>query len=156
LIFTTKAPEYPPAPPVHITCTTTRAAPIVDTILAALEVARTVVAVNAEDSVYKDAPFNRSADIGFGVGFAALFAGSAIYGFSVTNRCSELNRGREQEYAPEPQRQAQPAARWDPNRTQAPTDTDGRWSGPSPTPSSSSSPPPAPAVPSVGGSNKDR
>ncbi len=154
MIFTTQAPEYPPAPPVHVTCTTTRAAPIVDTIVAGLEVAPTVLAVNADDSVYKDAPFNRSTDIGFGVGFAALFAGSAIYGYSVTSRCSDLNRGREQEYSPELQRQAQPAARWDPNRPAAPTDKDGSWSGPSPTPSSSSSPPPTPAPPSLGGSNK--
>src|SRR5262245_59968727 len=91
-LFTTKAPSdvelaQTPGP---VQCTTSRAAPIVDTIIGGLEVVRTGVALNATDSDYINSPINRSADIAFGIGFASLFVASAIYGYSVTGHCDAV------------------------------------------------------------------
>jgi len=81
-------PQQAAAP--QLECTTGKAAPVVDTIIATLEAVRTVVALQAHNGDYAGAPINRSTDIGFGVGLTALFAVSAIYGFDRTNQCSEL------------------------------------------------------------------
>jgi hypothetical protein len=95
-LFTTKAPSdaelaRTPGP---VECTTTRAAPIVDTVIAGLEVARVGVAANASDSDYSNAAFDRKTDIAFGVGFAALYTASAVYGYTVTARCSTVKEAR--------------------------------------------------------------
>lgn len=76
-------------------CTSSRLAPGFDTALGALEVVRTGMAVAADDSVYSDPkqPLSRGADIGLGLGFTALFVGSAIYGFVNTGRCSSQHSG---------------------------------------------------------------
>jgi len=78
--------EYEPS-----NCTTSKAAPIVDTVIAGLEGVRTGIALAADKSVYANAPISREADIAFGLGFLALFTASAIYGFSVTGACSNLH-----------------------------------------------------------------
>ncbi|HET9953014.1 MAG TPA: hypothetical protein VFQ61_00850 [Polyangiaceae bacterium] len=39
------------------------------------------------NEVYEKAPLSRGADIAVGVGLAALFAGSAVYGFKGTSAC---------------------------------------------------------------------
>jgi hypothetical protein len=72
-------------------CTTSRAMPILDTIVTGFEVVRTGMAVGADKSVYSDPdqPLSREADIALGVGFAALFLGSAVYGYSATARCDQ-------------------------------------------------------------------
>jgi hypothetical protein len=77
-----------------VNCTTSKAAPIVDTILAGLEGGRTALAVSADDGAYRNAPISREADIGFAIGFATLFTASAIYGFAVTNHCAAIMRGQ--------------------------------------------------------------
>lgn len=99
-------------------CTTSRAMPVLDTILTGLEVARTGLAVNADDSVYEDPeqPLSREADIALGIGFTALFLGSAVYGYSATARCE---RGPSPETAQDPVENEPPE----------------RWSGPDPSPS---------------------
>ncbi len=97
LIFVSRAPSDAEALPAtqELDCTTSDAAPIVDSILTGLEVARTVYAFAAKDSTYQKFPISRGADIGFGVGFTALFAGSAIYGYSSTARCATAKARRE-------------------------------------------------------------
>src|SRR5262245_19334613 len=94
LLFTSKAPDHaeriPPGMPV--TCATSRAAPIVDTVIAGLETVRTVLAITAKDSVYSGAPISREADVGIGLGLTTLFAVSAVYGYSVTSECDHLKQ----------------------------------------------------------------
>jgi hypothetical protein len=80
----------------QVDCTSSKAAPVLDTIFGGLEVARVAYAASAPDSVYSNPnqPLSREADIGLGLGFAALFVGSAIYGYTVTSKCSEYKAGR--------------------------------------------------------------
>jgi hypothetical protein len=72
-------------------CTTSKAAPIVDTVIAGLEGVRTGLALAADKGDYENAPISKEADIAFGLGFLALFGASAIYGFVVTDKCSKLH-----------------------------------------------------------------
>ena len=76
-----------------VKCTTSKAAPVVDTVIAGLEGIRTGLALGAKDSAYQDAPISRGADIGLGVGLFALFAASAAYGYVVTGNCLDANGG---------------------------------------------------------------
>jgi hypothetical protein len=105
-LFTTKTPDNPERipPTTPLQCTTTRAAPIVDTVIAGLEGVRTVIALNAKESDYTGSTLNRSSDIGFGVGLTALFAASAIYGYAVTGGCDAAKRAHDAPptYAPYP------------------------------------------------------
>jgi hypothetical protein len=73
-------------------CTRGVAAPIVDSLVGGLQVARTALAAAADDKVYADPkqPLSRGADIGIGVGLTALFVGSAAYGFINTAECREV------------------------------------------------------------------
>lgn len=88
-------------------CTSSKLAPGFDTAFGALELVRTGMAATADKSVYSnpDAPLSREADIALGAGFAALFVGSAVYGFVNTSRCSRLQNGDDR--APE-SRSSQP------------------------------------------------
>jgi len=105
-LFTTSPPatpeRLPPGVPVPVTCTTSRAAPIIDTVIGGLEVIRTGIALNNSESDYHDQPISRGADIGFGVALSALFVTSAIYGFGVTGRCDEAKERQMQYSAPYP------------------------------------------------------
>ena len=97
--------ERPPAKHVesaHLTCTTGQALPILDTVFAGLEVARTVYAATADQSVYDKFPISRGADIALGVGFAALFAASAGYGYVHTSMCVQLHGSESPEETPQP------------------------------------------------------
>ena len=69
-------------------CTTSKAAPIVDTLITGLEGVRTGIALSADNSAYDKALISRGADVGLGIGFMALFGASAIYGYYVTGECS--------------------------------------------------------------------
>jgi hypothetical protein len=86
----------PPRGPVRLIagavqdCTSSKVAPIFDTLGVVAEGARIGYAATAPNKVYDDPnqPLSREADIGLGIGFAALFLGSAIYGYSNTSRCA--------------------------------------------------------------------
>ncbi len=95
-LFTTKAPSQPERLPPNerIECTSSKAAPIIDTIVGGLEVVRTGVALGADDSDYRNVAISREADIALGVAFSALFISSAAYGYTVTSRCSALKEDR--------------------------------------------------------------
>jgi hypothetical protein len=79
-------------------CTSSQVAPVLDTIFTGLEATREVYAASADDSVYADPkqPLSRGADIGFGLGFTALFLGSAIYGYAATGSCRKHQKGGDQ------------------------------------------------------------
>lgn len=76
-------------------CTSSKVAPVLDTLFTGLEGARIVYAATAADSVYSDPkqPLSRGTDIALGVGFAALFLSSAVYGYINTAECSERRKG---------------------------------------------------------------
>ena len=97
-VESTPAAAYTP-----VECTSSKVAPAVDTVLAGLEVARTVYAATADKSVYEGAPISRGADIAFGLGFLALFGASAIWGYSVTSECSRLHNHSPAHSAPPPE-----------------------------------------------------
>jgi hypothetical protein len=69
-------------------CTTSRLAPIIDTLLTAYEATGTVYALLATDSAYRSRPLSRQTDAALGAGFGALFLASAVYGYVMTERCS--------------------------------------------------------------------
>jgi hypothetical protein len=75
------------------TCTTSNAAPVVDTLLTAFQVVRTSYALSRSDADYEGSGLSRSADVGFGIGLTALAAASAIYGFTGVSECRELADG---------------------------------------------------------------
>ena len=71
-------------------CTSSKLAPVADTILAGWQVVRIGVAASAHDSVYRQGPISREADVALGVAYAGLFAASAVYGYTATTTCAEL------------------------------------------------------------------
>jgi hypothetical protein len=73
-------------------CTSSAVAPVVDSVIGGLQVARTVVAATADDSVYSDPnqPLSRPADVGIGIALSALFLASAGYGYYETSHCRAL------------------------------------------------------------------
>lgn len=92
-------------PSERVECTSSKLAPAIDTVVAGYQVYRTIAAMSAKDSVYTGAPISREADIGFGVGLAALFGAAAIYGYSVTGSCAEakeMHRRAAESSEPEP------------------------------------------------------
>jgi hypothetical protein len=130
-IFVDTPPASPPryGSETKVRCTTSKAAPIIDTVIASYQVVRTGVAVSSDESDYANAPISRGADIGFGVGLAALFLGSAIYGYVQTGRCNAMQGGA-------------PAERGLPDKE------DEAWrEPPGPTAAPSSAPPPGGSVP---------
>jgi hypothetical protein len=89
-LFTKRAPadaldaEDPPK------CTSSVAAPVVDTAITTFQVVRVALAARAEDYQYQGMPFDRQADIGIGAGLIALFGASAVYGFITSDRCRDV------------------------------------------------------------------
>ena len=75
-------------------CTSSVLAPVVDSVIGGLQVARTAVAASADEAVYSDPNqlLSREADIALGVAFTTLFLASAGYGFYETSQCSELEQ----------------------------------------------------------------
>jgi hypothetical protein len=88
-----------PSKPVE--CTTSKMAPVFDTLFAGLELVRTGVALSADDYDYRDFPISRGADIAFGVGFTGLFAASAGYGYATTSKCQSVKEQQRQGAVPE-------------------------------------------------------
>lgn len=85
------APAYVSAPR-EVPCTESRLAPILDTTAAALEGLRAAVALASSKQAYERVGLDRSWEAGLGIGFAALFASSAVYGFVMTHECSRYYR----------------------------------------------------------------
>lgn len=74
-------------------CTTSKVAPVLDTLFTGLQGARIVYAATASDKTYSESqPISRSTDIALGITMAAVFLSSAVYGYVTTAKCSELNQ----------------------------------------------------------------
>src|SRR4051794_32369306 len=73
-LFTT-APKSAESPTEFVSnkCTTSKAAPIVDTVVAGYQGFRTVYAMTADKSAYDNAPISREVDIALGASFFALY-----------------------------------------------------------------------------------
>lgn len=89
LVFVT-----PPSPPSRRDCTTSRLAPVLDSVLAGYQTVRTVHAIAAPDDLYERLGVPREADIAAGASLTALFLGSAVYGYVNTAACERLERQR--------------------------------------------------------------
>ena len=101
-MFVTPPPAHAPgfARP-HVDCTTSYLWPIVDSALTAYELAGVAYVSTLDDSRFRSYPISRRADMAVGLGFAAAFAGSAIYGYVSAARCRRIRSGPpEQEYVP--------------------------------------------------------
>ncbi|HMI92154.1 MAG TPA: hypothetical protein VK509_12350, partial [Polyangiales bacterium] len=72
-------------------CSTSKAPPVIDTLIGGYQVVRTGFAVAAPDETYDGALISREADIGFGLGLSALFIASAYYGYDVTSDCARAH-----------------------------------------------------------------
>ncbi len=96
LIFVNGPPDSPLPPPAGPNqyvmvpkCTTSRAWPIVDSVIGGYQVVRTVYAFSASDSAYSGAPISREVDIAAGISLTTLFIASAIAGYGRTSACDE-------------------------------------------------------------------
>lgn len=112
-LFVRGPPDAPP-PGKAIHCSTSRVAPVLDSIFAGLEVARVGIDAASSDAQFQGAPINRGTDIALGAAFGVLFAVSAGYGFTTTDRCSRALHGEPAPSEPtepaEPQQAVAPAA----------------------------------------------
>jgi len=77
----------------HFDCTSSYAAPIVDSALATYQLVGVGYAATLDDSAYDNYPISRRADMAIGAGFAALFVGSAVYGYLSAAHCRRIKRG---------------------------------------------------------------
>jgi hypothetical protein len=71
-------------------CTSSRAAPIVDTLVGTYELVGAAVAAQSRDEDYEGEIRTRQSDLLFGATLGALFMSSAIYGFVHTADCSNV------------------------------------------------------------------
>jgi hypothetical protein len=77
----------------HVECSSSYAWPVVDSVLAAYQVAGVAYAATLDDDRYEHYPISRQADMALGAGFAALFAASATYGYIAASRCNRIRQG---------------------------------------------------------------
>lgn len=94
-LFVTGPPSSSdPPPPLDrpLECTTSDAAPLVDTAIVGVQAVRVVYAAQAKDHEYRDFPINRTADLSIGASLLTLFTISALYGFSTTSECSKAKQ----------------------------------------------------------------
>lgn len=77
----------PAAPPSKRECTSSRLAPVLDTVFAGYEAVRTGYAIFRPNDVYEELGVPREADIAVGAGLTAAFVGSAVYGYVKTAEC---------------------------------------------------------------------
>ncbi len=77
----------------HVDCTSSYAPPIVDSVLSAYELFGVGYAATQDDSDYDQSLITRKTDMALGAGFAALFVGSAVYGYVSATRCRRVKQG---------------------------------------------------------------
>lgn len=77
----------------HAECTTSYLLPILDSALAAYELAGVAYVATLDDARFRSYPISRQADMALGAGFAAAFAGSAVYGYVSAARCRRIRSG---------------------------------------------------------------
>jgi hypothetical protein len=74
----------------EINCSRSPALPVLDGVVAGLEVARTALAISAKNSDYASLPYSRPVDIAVGGGMAIMYALSSGVGWSRVSSCNEL------------------------------------------------------------------
>jgi hypothetical protein len=79
-------------------CTSSKALPAVDMVIAGVQLLGVGIAASANESDYERSPISRKGDIALGAALATLFATSAVYGFTFTSRCAELKEHRVDDY----------------------------------------------------------
>lgn len=77
----------------QVRCTTSRAAPIIDTAIAGLQLVRVGYAASLTSDDYRGTTLSREADIGIGAGLLLLAGVSAAYGFGTVAECRDLGGG---------------------------------------------------------------
>jgi hypothetical protein len=82
--FVQKAPDPVMAPTYPISCTDSKAAPVLDTICAGYFVANGLVWAGSDDEA------NKGTGVAVSAGFLALCALSAMHGYGATSRCEQV------------------------------------------------------------------
>lgn len=77
----------------QVDCTSSYWAPIVDTTLSAYQLAGVAYVSTLDDARFRSYPIGRKSEMALGVGFAAAFAGSAVYGYLAAARCRRVRQG---------------------------------------------------------------
>jgi hypothetical protein len=77
----------------HVDCTTGYAAPIIDSVLATNHLIGVGYAATHNDSDYEPYPISRQTHMALAAGYAALFAGSAVYGYVSAAHCRRVKSG---------------------------------------------------------------
>jgi hypothetical protein len=77
----------------HVDCTTSYLWPIVDTALAAYEVAGVAYVSTLDEARFRNYPLSKQGDMAVGAAFAAAFAGSALSGYVSAARCRRVKQG---------------------------------------------------------------
>ena len=70
-------------------CTSSWAAPIVDSLLGTYQLVGFIVAHGAREEDYEGERLTREGDMLFGATFAALHLSSAVYGYALTSDCAK-------------------------------------------------------------------
>jgi len=89
-------PPSRPAPDLarpHVDCTASYLAPIVDSVFSAYQLAGVAYVSTLDDSRFSRYPITRQEDMAVGGALAAVFTGSAIYGFVSAARCRRIRHG---------------------------------------------------------------
>ena len=78
-------------------CTSSKLAPVLDTVLAGGYAARAVAAaVIVDEKVYERAGVSRELDLGVAAALSTVFVASAVYGYSATASCTQFKRRHEE------------------------------------------------------------
>lgn len=95
-VFVEPVPSYhrnlPPQEPVE--CTSARAAPMLDTIVAAVSLTAAAAAAAADDEEYEDESVNRRENVTANLLVAAVATSSAIYGYVTVKECRDAKAER--------------------------------------------------------------
>lgn len=83
----------PGMPRPHVDCTRSYLLPILDTALAAYQLAGVGYVATLDDERFRNYPISRQADMALGAAFAAVFVGSAVYGYVSASRCRRIHDG---------------------------------------------------------------
>ena len=95
------AAPAPGLPRPAVDCTSSYLLPIIDSAVAAYQLAGVAYVSTLDDSRFARYPITKQQDMAIGGVFAAAYAGSAIYGYVSAARCRRIKRGPPtQDYIP--------------------------------------------------------
>ena len=88
--------ERAPAQPTtlrYLDCTSSRTAPVLDTVGAGFYGVSTAIAASVSEDEFERYGVSKLATIGLNLAITALFTAGAIYGYRETARCADARRG---------------------------------------------------------------